>query len=1047
MSVDYELKKRAEKLEQEKEYTRSLLKGKMDGYIAVDEYGEITEVNESAWKLLGYNKEEIYKKNVKEIYASDEASRIMKKLRKSPDGSIDNIETRLQSKGNEDVPILLSASFLWDRGLNLKEALKKGDRFPNIGYFRYIRAEEIFHNISSRITSIANEKELLDKTAKIVVETIKAESCSIFIYNESSGLLEVISSFGIPQKIKGERGIETYAENDGMTGAVFGSGKTLNISNLDLKYKIPKRPHIKWNYVRKIAKHSRYGELKHFLGTPLHIQGEVYGVIRVLNKYSSDRDLDKGGFPVRDKWKLEDISTQVSKLLEGVRNRERFEAISRVGMELNEKIDLPLAQLLNTIVEQVVTGMRYKACSLRLLEENDKLTIKACCGINKKYIDNKNYTLRIGEGIPGKVALTGKRKIFENLGKVKESLLKQFSENEELKSMLSIPLKYRDRVIGVINCYSRRIHKFMDQEIQTLEIFASYASVAIRNKKRMDELLKLNEVGGELIKPFELTKLYDLILQRARSISGADRVCLKKYDERTGKITTLKSLNCEWHKKIKDYDQKLGENFISEAIKERQPKIIQSYDISQEKLDRVPYKELFKDTKSCIIVPIKIHNRVFNVLCFESKKNNFFSEDDLLILKSFSTQASIALRNANFIKKLQDVGETFKKISELDVDIDVLLKKIVEIAAKVLETDILILFRYNKKQDKIIWPPIYTGDKINFPDLLISEEISSDTPLFFIRGDNSHYSANAQIDVILTKRTKKDGKHYPERFVIREQIVSSAGILLKVGQEKIGIMFINYRTAHEFDSDERQIIEILASYIAIAIQNVIHFNEKQTANTMQTIGRVASNFAHKIKNDLGSINLYTGDLIDQVKPGMPQYLPVTHIKEKILKITEDVNSLLNTTKLNVNIKKIVDVKRIIDDLKSEISSDLKNKKIAFDIEISPNLPEINIDATQIKMALLNLAQNSMDAMPRGGKISLSITKVNNNLLFKWTDSGAGISPNDSYKIFDIFWTTKGKGFGLGLFHANAIIEEHGGSISLDSNYKKGSRFLIMLPLK
>lgn len=399
-----------------------------------------------------------------------------------------------------------------------------------------------------------------------------------------------------------------------------------------------------------------------------------------------------------------------------------------------------------------------------------------------------------------------------------------------------------------------------------------------------------------------------------------------------------------------------------------------------------------------------------------------------------------------FIKKLHDVGGTFTKISEFHIDIDKALKKIADTAAEVLETDLLLLYRYNEKHNEIIWPPIYTGD-INYPELIISEQASSETAISIIKRGISHYSDHSQEDPILTSRAKRDRKHPPDCFVIREDIVSAAGILLKVSQKIVGIMFIHYRTPHEFDTEERKKIEIIASYIALAIQDVIHFNEKQIAHTMQTIGKVASNFAHKIKNDIGAIQLYTVTLLGKTKPEMPHYFPLTQIKERISKIKDDIDSLLSTSKSKDKSKKIIDIKNLVNELKSEVLPDLKTKKIKFDIEITPDLPKIECDPIQIKMVFVNLAQNSIDAMPEGGRISLSISKSKKNLLLKWTDSGGGISLNDAQKIFDIFWTTKGNGSGLGLFHVKAIIEEHGGSISLDLDYKKGARFIIKLPTK
>jgi PAS domain S-box-containing protein len=1052
----FELQKRAEKLEQEREYTRSLMKGSIDGYVEIDESGYITDANKLAWELLGYTEKEIFKQNVTNIYAPGEATKIMNLLRQSPDGTIENIKTVMISKDKEKIPILLSASFLYDRNLNLLKELAKGEKFPSIAYFRDIRAEEIFYSIATDITFITKEKELLDKIVSIVARTLKAENCGVFFYNEVSNRLEIISTYGMPEALvnKDNKKREHYKEREGITGTIFSLNETLNISNINVRKRQPMDIDIKWRYAERFARHSRFGDFKHFLGTPLSIHGAICGVIRVFNKYRSSKELDPRGFTEKDQLLLERISNQVSILLEKVQNKERFEAISNVGREINEKFDLSLDELLQIIAEQVVTGMKFKACYLRLIEDGNRLKIKACYGIGHMYIGDEKYTSKIGEGISGKVAKTGKMRIVIDLHNEKEFKYKDLLEKENLASLLSIPLKYRGRVIGVINCYTRREHEFTDQEIQIMETFADYAAVAIQNKRRVDELMALSGIGRELlkpyqpetVKPFETEKLLDLILQQAKAISGADYLCIKRYDERFGKISTISALNCKWYEKNINFTFKLNDGKIGKGIKSGETTIIKNFELEKDTVKDVPSKGLLNNIKSRIIVPFKIYGRVFGALCLESYRENFFTEDDSLILKTFSIHAGIAIRNANFFSKLRAITETFSTISELHTDMDDVLKKIAQKAAEALEADLLVLYRYDKKNRQIIWPPTYAGE-IYYPEYMTTQVRSFQAPLVIINKGETHYSIKAGEDPLMAPPKQKEEREAPERFVIREKIVSSAGIVLKVSQEIVGVMFINYRTPHEFNADERQIIEIFASYIAIAIQNVRHFKEKKTADIMQTLGRIAANFAHNIKNDLGTISLYTGDLMDETDLKSSQYYPLSQIKEGISKIASDINFFLNASKLSVQRKSLSNVKKLVNELKSEISADLETRNVKFNIEMPPNLPEIEIDPVQIKMALINLAQNSFDAMPEGGKITLSISKSDKSLSLEWADSGCGISPENAYKIFDVLWTSKYKGYGLGLFYTKAIIEEHGGSISLDQDFKKGARFVIMLPLK
>ena len=1049
--IDKKVKEKATELNREKEYTRNLLKSSFDAIIAVDKDGYISEVNERTCELFEYNKEEMETQPIEKFYDIGQGNRVMDELRNSKDGTVENFNTFILSKGREKIPILLSAAFLYDKSLDLKKELSKGRKFAALSYFRDIRAEKAIDDIARGITSTTDERELLDRIVEIIAKMLKAEACSLLTYDERRGLFKIITSYGMPERLKRTEAFESYDEKDSMIATIFSSKGTLNISNIDVQKEQPRNIKIMWNYAQNFAKHSKFGDFRHFLGTPLIVRGEVYGVIRVINKYKSDGKLDKEGFTEKDIKMLERISNQVSILVEKVRDKGRFRAISEVGKKLNEMYDVPLSYLLETIAREVVKGMRFKACYLRLIEEGDNLKIKACYGLKGKYTNNEKYNLKIGEGYSGNVVKDGEYRTIENLLEEEKFEFKEILEKEELRSLLSVPLKYRNRIIGVINCYTRRVHNFTEQEIQIMHTFAAYASTAIQNKKRIEDLLyAINEIGSELVKPIKIEELFHLILEKAKALSGAESLCIKTYDQRYGYIKTAMALDCKWYEKYSNFSFKIWEGFegsiIGEVVKSGKTQIISNDEEMRIRLKEGPGYELLKHIKSCAIIPIKIDKKVFGVLTLESQWDDFFTEDDLLVLEAFSNQAAIALRNASLFKKLQKVTETFPGISELDTDIDRVLKNIVEIAAEVLEADVLLLYRWDEEHEKIIWPPIYTG-KINELGYMMSEVLSSDTPIRVIKKGDSHYAENSKKDLIMTSGGEPPKEGIPARFVFREDIVSSAGIILKIGQEKVGVMFINYRTHHKFDEDERKIIENYASYIAIAIQNVKHFCEKQATTRLQTLGQLAAVIAHKIKNDISPISLYTGDLIDETSPEDPHYFNLTQIKEKVRKITSEIDNLLIASEKKIPEKEFFDINDLIYQIEQEIVSDLKAKNIELEKKINPNIPEIKLDPDQIRMVLSNLAYNSIEAMPDGGKITVSISKAKNAVLLVWKDTGKGISPDVGEKVFQPFWTTKNKGFGLGLFLSKSIIEEHSGSISLDPTSKKGAKFKIKFPIK
>lgn len=1039
-------------LKQEKEFTQKLLESSFDAIIAIDEDGIISKANNRACELLGYESNEIVGQEVVMFYGRDEARKIMRALRNSIDGSVKNFNTSIINRKEEKIPILLSATFLYKKNeVNLKNELFRRKKFPTLGFFRDLRAENAVDEIAKNITSKTNEKVLLDNIVKKVAPLLKAESCSLLRYNEKIMKIRVITSFGMPSYLSDWETWESYEENEGMIGRCFSHNETLNVPNIDVINEQPKKPIIKWSYAKNYAKYSRFQDFQHFLGTPIELHGETYGVIRVINKYVDDHSLDKNGFTSDDVKLLKRISTQVSMLIEKVWDKERFEAIDKIGRELNEMLDVDIDEMLQIIAKEVVKGMRLRACYLRLLEDGDILRIKASFGLNGRYLGDKGYDLKVGVGIAGKVAYENQHQAIEDLKSRKDFEFKDILKKENLRAMLSMPLRYGNRVIGVINCYTSRFHIFTEQEIQVLRTFAAYASTAIQNKKRVDEFNALNEISRELVKPIKKEELFSIILDKAKKLSGADRLCIKMYNEKAGKVETACSKNCPWHDEMDNHTIVIGEGvegeIVNDIIKNGKFRIINDYYKEIQSRSKNQKKEhLLKDIQSCAIIPILIDEKVYGLLFLDSFKKDFFTKDDLLVLKAFSSQAAIAIKNAKFLEKLQTVTGTFPKISELNTNIDAVLRNIAKIAANVLETDVLVLYQYNAKTDRLEFPPICEGD-IKYPKYMETQVDETDAPLLFINRGQNHYAEKSQEDPVMAPKKYPPRDGIPERFLFREQIYSSAGILLRVGQETVGVMFINYRTPHKFDKDEKEIIENYTSYIAIAIQNVRHFKDKEAGSALKTLGELAGKVAHKMKNDIGTINFYTEDLLDDTDSTDPKYIPLSRIKKNLKKITTDIDYLLNTSTITNLKKKYTRLENLIDELEEDILPDFNAKDIGFEKKIEGDIPALFIDPVKVKLVLSNLAHNSMDALPGGGKISVTVAMKKKDVVMSWRDSGIGISSDYEYKVFEPFWTTKGKGFGLGLFHTKAVVEEHGGSITIDKKVRKGTKFIIKLPVE
>lgn len=172
----------------------------------------------------------------------------------------------------------------------------------------------------------------------------------------------------------------------------------------------------------------------------------------------------------------------MKKLKRTISHARQLEAISKVSKTIMS--NLYLEDILKLIVTVTAEIMDSKICSLMLIDDKTgELALKATQSMSEAY--NKKPNLKIGEGIAGKVALNNKPISIYDLPNEPEYKSKAIAQKEDLKSLLSVPLAVKGRVIGVLNSYTSYPHKFTKDEINILTTVASQASIVIENAELM----------------------------------------------------------------------------------------------------------------------------------------------------------------------------------------------------------------------------------------------------------------------------------------------------------------------------------------------------------------------------------------------------------------------------------------------------------------------------------------------------------------------------------------------------------------------------------
>jgi signal transduction histidine kinase len=214
------------------------------------------------------------------------------------------------------------------------------------------------------------------------------------------------------------------------------------------------------------------------------------------------------------------------------------------------------------------------------------------------------------------------------------------------------------------------------------------------------------------------------------------------------------------------------------------------------------------------------------------------------------------------------------------------------------------------------------------------------------------------------------------------------------------------------------------------------------------VGTLAAGLAHEIGTPmnviLGRAEYHmqrTGE--EATKKGLET------IAGQVERITKIINQLLTFSRRRPVEPRPMDIKQTIGDCLEMVHERLVRHRIQAETTFEGPVPIIHADPDQMGQVLLNLVINAIHAMPEGGKLRVGMQSNGDGVSLTVADTGCGIPPAHLPKIFEPFFTTKevGKGSGLGLPVVQGIIEEHGGSITVESEIGRGTTFYILLPAK
>jgi PAS domain S-box-containing protein len=216
---------------------------------------------------------------------------------------------------------------------------------------------------------------------------------------------------------------------------------------------------------------------------------------------------------------------------------------------------------------------------------------------------------------------------------------------------------------------------------------------------------------------------------------------------------------------------------------------------------------------------------------------------------------------------------------------------------------------------------------------------------------------------------------------------------------------------------------------------------------LAAVGKLAAQITHEIRNPLSSIGLNAELLEEPVgELGDPEAVRLlTAIQSEIGRLAEITEEYLSVARPPASRFREVDVNEVVTSLAAFMGMEFSRGNVKMHCDCSDDVPLVMGDGGKLRQAFMNIIRNAFESMPGGGEITIKTSSSGTGALLEFSDTGPGIDPKHIPRIFEMFYSTKSTGLGLGLALTSQIIAEHGGTIRCESEQGKGSSFIVTLP--
>ena len=281
----------------------------------------------------------------------------------------------------------------------------------------------------------------------------------------------------------------------------------------------------------------------------------------------------------------------------------------------------------------------------------------------------------------------------------------------------------------------------------------------------------------------------------------------------------------------------------------------------------------------------------------------------------------------------------------------------------------------------------------------------------------------------------------------QERFLESSSSIMRINGKMTGILVIT-RDVTERNQMQKKLEEYSQQLETLVEQRTKQLREAQEqlvrSERLAAIGQVAAMVGHDLRNPLTSI----ASVAYYLKKKLDQKTDET-TREMLEIIEKDIEYSDNIITDLLDYSREVKLELTETNLKTVVNEALSAVKVPRNVEVLDvtEFEQLRVDKEKMKRVFVNIIKNAVDAMPKGGKLTIRDNKANNELEVSFTDTGTGMTRDVLERMWTPFFTTKAKGLGLGLPICKRIVEAHGGNVSVESTAGKGTAFKITIPIR